>query len=457
MKINKILAVVALSLSAFAHAQVSQPVGPGGRPVSFAAKGILVGQGSANVTATGAGLAGQCLLSGGPGVDPSYGSCAAGATVSSVFGLTGAIPNLAGDVTTSGSTGTTLKNTGTAGTYGTVTTDAQGRVSAGTVVTPVINGGTGLATLTNHGVVIGAAASAVNITSAGTAKQALLSNGAAADPTFQNLTSGSAILSGDGAGSFSNVTIGSGLSFSAGTLSNTVTTPSIRGHMWGFTLSNDSTTPNSVLDIAPGSFTTYTGATFFNVSTIFTKSTAGAWVVGTGTNGMGNGLTIAASTWYHVFAIVNAGNLDYYFDTSPTAANAPASTTTSRYIGSFLTNGSAQIVAFKQIGQYFYWAVQRSDLVSGVAATPTLVTMSSPTGFTTYPIIEYRCNGNSSFWSPQQSAVLPVSAICNNTVGAIAQAFSTNTAAQIYYQITGGTSLNLSTDGYINPYVAANL
>lgn len=46
----------------------------------------------------------------------------------------GACTELSGDVTTSGSNATTLKNTGTSGTYTKVTTDAQGRVSSGTTL-----------------------------------------------------------------------------------------------------------------------------------------------------------------------------------------------------------------------------------------------------------------------------------------------------------------------------------
>lgn len=55
------------------------------------------------------------------------------------------------------------------------------------VTTPVTvpNGGTGDTTLTNHGVLIGQATSAVAVTAAGTAGFALTSNGAAADPTYQ--------------------------------------------------------------------------------------------------------------------------------------------------------------------------------------------------------------------------------------------------------------------------------
>ena len=56
---------------------------------------------------------------------------------------------------------------------------------------PVASGGTGLATLTNHGVVIGQATAALAITGAGTAGQVLTSNGASADPTFAAPSGGS--------------------------------------------------------------------------------------------------------------------------------------------------------------------------------------------------------------------------------------------------------------------------
>lgn len=52
----------------------------------------------------------------------------------------------------------------------------------------VPNGGSGVATLAAHGVVIGNAAGAVAVTGTGTAAQVLTSNGAAADPTFQDIS-----------------------------------------------------------------------------------------------------------------------------------------------------------------------------------------------------------------------------------------------------------------------------
>lgn len=48
------------------------------------------------------------------------------------------------------------------------------------------NGGTGRATLSGNGVVIGAGAGAVNVTGAGTSGQVLTSNGSGIDPTFQD-------------------------------------------------------------------------------------------------------------------------------------------------------------------------------------------------------------------------------------------------------------------------------
>jgi hypothetical protein len=67
-------------------------------------------------------------------VDTGLGTKQATLTGTGLARQTGACTELSGDVTTSGSNATTLKNTGTAGTYTKVTTDAQGRVSSGTTL-----------------------------------------------------------------------------------------------------------------------------------------------------------------------------------------------------------------------------------------------------------------------------------------------------------------------------------
>jgi hypothetical protein len=142
----------------------------------------------------------------------------------------------------------------------------------------------------------------------------------------------------------------------------------MRGYIAGLTLSNDVGTPNTTLDIAAGACADSTNAAVITLNAT-TKKTGGTWVTGTGNNGMGTGLTIANSTWYHVFAIINAGIADVYFDTSITAANKPASTTAFRRIGSFKTNGSAQIIAFIQTGERFDWATPVLEFTGTPGAT----------------------------------------------------------------------------------------
>jgi hypothetical protein len=139
----------------------------------------------------------------------------------------------------------------------------------------------------------------------------------------------------------------------------------LRGYIAGLTLSNDGTSPNSVLDIAAGVATDATNVAIMNLAA-FTKSTAGAWASGSGSNGMGNGLTIAANTWYHVMLANNGGAPDVYFDTSATGANRPSGITDTkvRRIGSFKTDASSHIIAFTQVGEEFWWSTPNAGAAS---------------------------------------------------------------------------------------------
>ncbi len=83
----------------------------------------------------------------------------------------------------SGTTGTVINNAVKTSIYDQI--DAL----AATLYT-VPGGGTGVATLTNHGVVLGQGTAAVAVTGAGTSGQVLTSNGASSDPTFQTLSTG---------------------------------------------------------------------------------------------------------------------------------------------------------------------------------------------------------------------------------------------------------------------------
>jgi hypothetical protein len=104
---------------------------------------------------------------------------------------------------------------------------------------------------------------------------------------------------------------------------------------------------------------------------------------------MGVGLTIANSTTYHVFVILNAGAADIYFDTNATAANKPSGTTAFRRIGSILTDGSAHIVAFVQNGDRFDLGtpIQEYSATPGVTTAATLTLTGVPSGVVTQAIL----------------------------------------------------------------------
>ena len=242
-----------------------------------------------------------------------------------------------------------------------------------------------------------------------------------------------------------------------------------RNYIAGYTLSNDAGSPNTVLDIAAGSAADSTNTQNINLGSAYTKSTAGLWAAGTGANGMGVGLTIANSTWYHVFAIINAGNPDVYFDTSVTAANKPVGTTYFRRIGSFLTDGSAHIISFLQVGNFFYYAPS-TDYSSTSTQALTLTTMRVPFGVVTQPLLSTNftvsVSGNATVSvAPASSSTLAYSLAVTGTSATATSGDTsigppTNTSSQIYIGVTltsGALSQGIiNTNGYFDSRGANN-
>jgi hypothetical protein len=274
----------------------------------------------------------------------------------------------------------------------------------------------------------------------------------------------------------STLTTNGAVTITAGGITVTGTTSTVNGalavtgplsgaltnYLSGMILSNDGSTPNTVLDISAGQCADSTNATVV-VLPAFTKSTGGAWASGSGSNGMGNGLTIANSTWYHVFAILNGGNPDVYFDTSVTAGNAPTGTTASRRIGSFLTDGSAHIIPFNQAGDLFTW---KTPVLDVNAATPTsgaqnAVTISVPTGV----IVTAQMNLSASYASgggttlfvyPTFLSATPALAVVKAFVAGTSNAgvvqCLTNNASKVSVKLTygGSTTYSLETTGWLD-------
>jgi hypothetical protein len=168
-----------------------------------------------------------------------------------------------------------------------------------------------------------------------------------------------------------------------------------RGHIWGLTLSNDGTSPNTVLDMATGECASdATLPLMMTLASAYSKTT-GAWAVGSGNGGLDTG-SVAASTWYHVFVIMrpDTGVVDILFSTSATAPTLPTNYTHKRRIGSFKTNGSSQIIAFKQFEDNFYWSAPTQDSTTSPNTTDTAYTLNVPTGVRVEPF--FHVNGQAA-------------------------------------------------------------
>jgi hypothetical protein len=232
--------------------------------------------------------------------------------------------------------------------------------------------------------------------------------------------------------------------------------PVLRSYIAGYTLSNDSGTPNSVLDIAAGQAADSANTIYITLGA-FTKSTAGTWVAGSAANGMGASLTVGNSTWYHVCAIINAGAADVYFDTDAACTtNAPASTTARRRIGSFLTDGSAHIVAFKQDGESFYWGAQVLDLNAvNINNTTSLNALSVPLGVKTRPMIRVGVSAATVvISSPDEPDSAPVVAGVNEDVNTNLSTGAndrySNTSSQLRFHTNANTNVSVNTRGWID-------
>jgi hypothetical protein len=137
----------------------------------------------------------------------------------------------------------------------------------------------------------------------------------------------------------------------------------LRGLFSGLALSNDATTPNSVLDIAPGVANASDSSALMKLSAAMTK-TVGPWAAGSGSGGLDVG-SVAASSWYHAFLIQrpDTGVVDVLLSRSATSPAMPANFTKKRRLGAVKTDSSSRLIAFRQVGNEFTWLTPIADVV----------------------------------------------------------------------------------------------
>lgn len=235
----------------------------------------------------------------------------------------------------------------------------------------------------------------------------------------------------------------------------------MNGHIFGCTVSNSTTTPNTIINVAACQATDSTNAVLMSQSaSTVTFTSAGAGGLDTG--------SAAASTWYAIL-IINGSSGTAYMATKETAGatispTMPTGYTSYRYIGSVKFNASTALLAFTQTGQQFRWGTSTVDLNTTTPATvETAVTLSVPPGLVTFPILLLEINpataGDFSFVYGGTSS--PFDAALQ---GAITTHFSasqirttTNTSSQISYNATSASdTVQINTIGWIDPHVAPN-
>lgn len=246
-----------------------------------------------------------------------------------------------------------------------------------------------------------------------------------------------------------------------------------KGTIYGLGLSRITAT---TYQVALGQATNEDSGTSYNMTfaAAFTKSLS-AWAAGSANGSLDTG-AIGATTWYHVHLIRkdSDGSTDILLSTSVAAPTMPAGYTARRRIGSILTNGASQIVAFSQLGDEFLWDVALVDVdddnPTAVAVTRTLTT---PLGVQTIALITGGTYAgttiNAAIFSPldisDQAPQVPVTAglvgfsnVGSSTVAGAAWAFAnllvrTNTSSQIRsrLQASGAADrIGIITRGFID-------
>lgn len=173
-------------------------------------------------------------------------------------------------------------------------------------------------------------------------------------------------------------------------------------------VSNNSTTPNTKIDVSWNNLI---------VGTIQTQQTSTITLdaATTGVNGLDTG-SLAANTWYYLFAISTGSTTNSLLSTSSTSPTMPSGYTNKRLISTFRTDGASHFYSQKQYDHDIWYDVSSGVLKIG----PNLQA-------TSYTALDF-----SSFFPPQVNKVI-ISFIFNMT-------FNSTTNASIIVRPTGSSA-----------------
>lgn len=158
-----------------------------------------------------------------------------------------------------------------------------------------------------------------------------------------------------------------------------------RGVIVGLQMSNEAGDLDHDIEVTVGNCRDAVDSQTILISSSLIKQINADWAAGTNVGGIASAVSpVAADTWYHVFAIrKNNGLTDIGFDSNIAAVNLLTDSGYDQYrrIGSVLTDGSANILPFIQLGDDFFWQDMANDYNTtdpGVAQVD--VALSTPLG-----------------------------------------------------------------------------
>ena len=249
--------------------------------------------------------------------------------------------------------------------------------------------------------------------------------------------------------------------------------PLPRGYLGGLKLSRDAGDTSHDINITAGECRDSTNAQNIVLPAEITKQIDNTWAAGDDAGGLEDGDSVGNTEWFHVHLLYSpsTGVVDAGFDTSITATNlladvaaAAAGHTIYRRIGAVLTDGSANILAFSQLGDEFLWDNPPLDHNGSATGTNAVtIALATPLGIKTHAIFNvYGFDGtayNIYFSSLYISDEVPsstaaplggLSAIGNDAVGGRFKV-RTNTSSQIRYRCSQNVdNLRVSCLGYID-------
>jgi hypothetical protein len=162
----------------------------------------------------------------------------------------------------------------------------------------------------------------------------------------------------------------------------------LRGAISGLVQSNAADADHDITLSAGGALDD-THSAWMKLSSTLTKQIDAAWAEGDAAGGLDSG-SVANSTWYYIWLIKNpsSGTVDALFSTSSSSPTMPSGYSLKRLVGAVLTDGSANIVAFKAYelsggGVHVRWKSPQLDvnLANTLGTTARLDTISVPSGF----------------------------------------------------------------------------